>query len=450
MTDRATTPPGPAAPDHLIERPARPLPGPRRLLRDLGTAYAANGLIGLIFAATGPVAVILAVGAQGGLTQEQLASWIFGAFFLNGILTVLACWLYRQPLAFFWTIPGTVLVGPALGHLSWPQVVSAFFATGLLITVLGLTGWVRRAMAVIPMPIVMAMVAGVFLRFGVDLVLSLREDIAVAGPMVAMFLLLSALPALGRRLPPIIGALVVGAVAVALTGRFQPEPGGAEWFAAPVFQAPQWSLQAMLELVIPLAITVLVVQNGQGVAVLRSAGHTPPINVITIACGVWSLLTAAVGTVSTCLTGPTNALLAASGERSRHYTAGVVCGLLAMVFGLFAPLFTRLMLATPAAFIATLGGLAMLRVLQSAFVTAFGSRFTLGALVTFVVTVSDVKILNIGAPFWAWSPGSPSRGCWSGSTSRPTTTEPLATDAQGAAPPAPASIPSAASCASIA
>ena len=400
MTDRATTPPGPAAPDHLIERPARPLPGPRRLLRDLGTAYAANGLIGLIFAATGPVAVILAVGAQGGLTQEQLASWIFGAFFLNGILTVLACWLYRQPLAFFWTIPGTVLVGPALGLLSWPQVVSAFFATGLLITVLGLTGWVRRAMAVIPMPIVMAMVAGVFLRFGVDLVLSLREDIAVAGPMVAMFLLLSALPALGRRLPPIIGALVVGAVAVALTGRFQPEPGDAEWFAAPVFQAPQWSLQAMLELVIPLAITVLVVQNGQGVAVLRSAGHTPPINVITIACGVWSLLTAAVGTVSTCLTGPTNALLAASGERSRHYTAGVVCGLLAMVFGLFAPLFTRLMLATPAAFIATLGGLAMLRVLQSAFVTAFGSRFTLGALVTFVVTVSDVKILNIGAPFW--------------------------------------------------
>jgi benzoate membrane transport protein len=400
VTEAARTPSGAVEREHLIERPVRPLPGLRRLLRDLGAAYAANGLIGLIFAATGPVAVILAVGAQGGLTQEQLASWIFGAFFLNGILTVLACWLYRQPLAFFWTIPGTVLVGPALGHLSWPQVVSAFFATGLLITVLGLTGWVRRAMAMIPMPIVMAMVAGVFLRFGIDLVGSLRGDIAVAGPMVVMFLLLSALPALGRRLPPIIGALIVGAVTVAITGRFQPEPGGAEWFAAPVFQAPQWSLQAVLELVIPLAITVLVVQNGQGVAVLRSAGHTPPINIITIACGAWSLLAAAVGTVSTCLTGPTNALLAASGERSRHYTAGVVCGLLAVLFGLFAPLFTRLMLATPAAFIATLGGLAMLRVLQSAFVTAFGSRFTLGALITFVVTVSDVKIFNIGAAFW--------------------------------------------------
>jgi benzoate membrane transport protein len=149
-----------------------------------------------------------------------------------------------------------------------------------------------------------------------------------------------------------------------------------------------------------LTITVLVVQNGQGVAVLRAAGHHAPVNVITIACGAWSLLAAGVGAVSTCLTGPTNALLSASGDRSRHYTAGVVCGLLAMVYGLLAPLFTRLMLATPSAFIAVLAGLAMLRVLQAAFVTAFGGRFTLGALVTFIVTVADLTIFNIGAAFW--------------------------------------------------
>jgi benzoate membrane transport protein len=59
------------------------------------------------------------------------------------------------------------------------------------------------------------------------------------------------------------------------------------------------------------------------------------------------------------------------------------------------------MLATPPAFIAALGGLAMLRVLQTAFTTAFGGgRFALGALVTFLVTVADVPIFNIGAAFW--------------------------------------------------
>src|SRR5690242_19268240 len=166
-----------AASGPLFERPPRPLPGPRRLRDDLGPIYAANGLIGLIFAATGPVAVILAVGRQGGLSQADIAYWVFGVFFLNGILTVLACWLYRQPLAFFWTIPGTVLVGPALGHLGWPQVVGAFFATGILMLVLGVTGWVRRVMVLIPMPIVMGMVAGVFLRFGTDLVRALGADV---------------------------------------------------------------------------------------------------------------------------------------------------------------------------------------------------------------------------------------------------------------------------------
>src|SRR5437764_264569 len=124
VEDQRNGAPLPATASHpLIERPVRPVAGPRRLAADIGSVYTANGLIGLIFAATGPLAVILAVGRQGRLSPAELASWIFGVFLLNGVLTVLACWLYRQPLAFFWTIPGTVLVGPALTHLSLRQVV---------------------------------------------------------------------------------------------------------------------------------------------------------------------------------------------------------------------------------------------------------------------------------------------------------------------------------------
>src|ERR671920_1986606 len=128
-------------------------------------------------------------------------------------------WRYRQPLAFFWSIPGTVLVGPSLQHLSFPEVIGAFYATGLLILALGASGWVRRAMQSVPMPIVMGMVAGVFLRFGLDLVRALHGDLAIAGPMVVAFLGLSALPALGRRMPPLIGALLVGALVVTVLGR---------------------------------------------------------------------------------------------------------------------------------------------------------------------------------------------------------------------------------------
>lgn len=383
-----------------IEKSIAPATTPGQAFSDFGGEYAINAFVAFIFAASGPVAIILSVGTRGGLSEADLSSWIFGAFFINGLISIAFCWLYRQPLAFFWTIPGTVLVGPALDHLSFPEVIGAFFATGLLMFLLGLSGWVRRCMEAAPMPIVMGMVAGVFLRFGLDLVFAFRDDIWIAAPMTATFIALSALPRLGRMMPPLIGALIVGAIAVAFLGTFNPAGADVAGLARPNLYAPVFSWQAMVELVVPLAITVLVVQNGQGFAVLKAAGHQPPINAITVACGVGAMAAAFVGTVSTCLTGPVNAIISGSGEKGRHYTAGLLVGVLALVFGLLAPVFTHLMLATPPAFIATLAGLAMLRVLQTAFSVAFKDRFTFGALLTFIVTVANVAIFNIGAPFW--------------------------------------------------
>jgi benzoate membrane transport protein len=371
----------------------------RKALADFGGVYFANGLVAFLFAASGPVAIILAVGTRGGLTPSDLSSWIFGAFFVNGLISIAFCWYFKQPLVFLWTIPGAVLVGPALTHLDWPEVIGAFVATGILMLALGFSGWVRRAMEAVPMPIVMGMVAGVFLRFGLDLVFAIRDDAWIAVPMVAAFVVLGAFPRIARLVPPLIGALAVGILAIWLLGRFAPGPETLS-VANPNVYKPAFSWSAMVELVVPLAITVLVVQNGQGITVLRSAAHSPPIDAITVACGAGTVVTAFVGAVPTCLTGPVNAIISSSGEKRRHYTAGIFVGLLALAFGLFAPLFTRLMLGTPKAFIAALAGLAMLRVLQTAFTVSFRDRFALGALVTFLVTVADVPILNIGAPFW--------------------------------------------------
>ncbi len=383
----------------LLEKPHLPLP--RRPWSDFGAVYAGNAVVAFLFAASGPVAIVLTVGARGGLSESDLASWIFSAFFLNGLITIAISILYRQPLVFFWTIPGTVLVGPALTHLTFPEVIGAFIGTGLLMLVLGLTGLVRRVMDAIPMPIVMAMVAGVFLRFGVDLVHAFQGDgFWIALSMSATFFALSAMPRIARRAPPLIVALLVGAVVVWLLGTFNPPAGTLFEFAKPNLYVPRFSWQAMVELVVPLAITVLAVQNAQGIAILTASGHKPPINAITSACGAGSLVTAVLGAVSTCLTGPVNAILASSGERQRQYTGAVFIGLLALVFGLMAPVYTRLMLATPPAFIATLAGLAMLRVLQTSFQISFRDKFSFGALICFVVTVADVPIFHIGAPFW--------------------------------------------------
>lgn len=389
-----------------LEKPVLPLPGARRLAADFGGVYALGAVIAFLFAASGPVAIILSVGRAGGLGESDVASWIFGSFFLNGIITIGLCLLYRQPLVLLWTIPGAVLVGPALTHLTFAEVIGAYYATGALLLLLGLSGWIRRVIEAVPLAIVMAMVAGVFLRFGVELVHALRDDFRIAAPMVLTFAVLSMSAALARRVPPLLGALVAGAVTIALTGAFQAPAGALFELARPHLYTPAFSWQAMIELVLPLAITVLAAQNAQGFAVLTAAGHRPPISAVTAACGVGSLVTALVGSVSTCLTGPVNAILVEAGERARQYTAGVLMGVFTLGFGLAAPFFTRLLLAAPAAFIAVLAGLAMLRVLERAFVLGFGGRFTLGALVAFVVTVADVPLAGIGAPFWALVFGS--------------------------------------------
>lgn len=383
----------------VLERPDLSPAGPRQLLRDLSPEYAVNGLIGLIFSASGPIAVTLAVGASGGLSDEQIASWVFGIFLSAGLATIFMSLLFRRPFGFAWSIPGTALLGPSLQHLSFPEVVGAFFTTGVLVMGLGMTGVVRRAMAAIPMPIVMAMVAAIFLRFGTDVVDASTSAPAIALPMVIVFVLLTAVPALGKRMPPVLGTLLIGLVMVVATGQFRFEADG-RVPAQPVFTAPEFTLAAQLELLVPLAMTVLVVQNGQGIAVLRQAEHDPPINSFAVASGAFSIVNASVGAVSACVTGPTNVLLTASGQKQRQYTAAVTYGVLSLVFALFAPVFTRFMLATPEAFVLALGGIAMIKALQGAFVTAFSTRFTFGALVTFVVTVSGLDLFNIHAAFW--------------------------------------------------
>lgn len=381
-----------------LEKIVLPLPEARRIAADSGASYAAAALVAFLFAASGPVAIILSVGARGGLSESDIASWLFAAFCINSVISIAFTLAYRQPLVFLWSIPGSVLVGPALGHLSFPEVIGAFLAAGVLMLLLGLSGWVRRAMEAVPMPIVMAMVAGVFLRFGVDLVLAFRDALWIALPMAAVFVFLTAVPT--RVMPPLIGALIAGAIAVGLLGAFKPPPGALFALAAPNFYVPRFSWAAMVELVVPLAITVLAVQNAQGVAILAGNGHAAPVNAITAACGVGSIVTGLFGAVSTCLTGPVNAVLSSTGEKPRQYTGALFFSALGIAFGLLAPFFTRLLLGTPPAFIAALAGLAMLRVLQTAFTASFGGRFSLGALVCFLVTVADVPIWHIGAPFW--------------------------------------------------
>ena len=361
----------------------------------------ANALVALLFAASAPVAIILSAGSRGGLDEVALASWIFAAFAVNGAITIGMSLAYRQPLAFFWTIPGTVLVGAGLQTLTISELIGAYLLTGLMLLTLGLTGWIKLAMERLPMPIVMGMVAGVFVEFGLDWIRAFETDFFLVAAMTAVFFALAAIPNAQQFMPPMIGVLVIGILVLFLQdSAVTTQPYDGPVLAAPRLFLPEFSLAATLELVLPLTITVIATQNAQGIIILRSAGHSPPVNSLTAMCGAGSLVAALFGCVSTCLTGPSNALLVSSGAKERQWIGGVILGVIAILFGTFAPAVTNLLIATPTAFLSTLAGLALLRTLQSAFQTSFGEGFTSGALVAFLVTFAGLPILNIGSPFW--------------------------------------------------
>ena len=361
----------------------------------------AYGITAWLFAVTGPFIIYVNAARQGNLSTAELNSWIFGGYFICGLLSVALSLYYRLPLLAALTIPGGVLVATALSHSSFQEVIGAYFLTGVLITVLGATGAVKKAMEWLPVPVTMAMVAGILFPFGLGIITSLQQTPLVSGMTLIAFLSVSVAKPLARRFPPVLGAIIVGLLATAALGQ-------ANWqlltFQIAQFQffPPAFTWSATIELVIPLALTVVAVQNAQGIAILQNLGYRPPTNAITITSGVGSIIVAPFGSQSVCLAGPMTGIVTnpSVGPKDRRYAAAIVTGFLWMVFGLFSPMATAMSQVLPASLINLLAGLALLDVLGNCFASAFSDDFRLGALFTFLITISGVRLFNIGAPFW--------------------------------------------------
>lgn len=380
-------------------------PGFRQSIKDLPKcitpAAVGYGATAWLFAVTGPFLIFLNAAKQGNLSIEETNSWIFGAYFFGGVLTLVLALYYRQPIPAATTIPGGVLVGTALTHLSLPEVVGAYLITGLLITILGVSGVIKLGMRWLPVPIMMGMVAGVLLPFGMSIVVSLGQTPVISSLTFLAFVACSLAAPIAKRFPPVLAAIVIGLAATTAFGQANWE-GLTVQLAKPIVFSPVFTLSAAAELVIPLALTVVAIQNAQGIGILLSTGYNPPINALTTASGLGSIIMGIFGGQSACIAGPMTGIIS-SPEAGRHdarYAAALVTGSLWMVFGLFSPVATGVARILPSSLINLLAGLALLGVLTSCFNAAFSSKFRLGALFTFMITLSGITLFNIGAPFW--------------------------------------------------
>ena len=394
------------APDAAAVR-SGPAPALRALARNLGDlprALAPGGAASAVVAwlwSLSPLLITLAAAQQAGLPEARAVSWIATVQITGGTLSIVLSLRYRQPIVGAFTIPGVVLVGTALRHLPFEEVVGTYWLAGAVLVLLGVSGLVERVTARLPLPIMMGMVAGVLLPFVSAIVRGVQQAPAVGGLTVAAFFAAWVVPGL-RRLPPVLVALVTGLASATWWGQ-------ADWGALtvavgqPQVVVPAFSVAAAAELVLPLVLMVVGVQNVQGIAALTASGYRPPVSSLTTASGVGSLVSALFGAHSACIAGPSTAIVAgpASGPPDRRYAVSVLLGVLWIATGLLAPAVTAVTRLVPRALVDVLGGLALLGPMAQFFQQAFGGRFLLGALVAFLMTTSGLVVLRIAAPFWA-------------------------------------------------
>ncbi len=371
------------------------------LPRYLTLSAVSYGTTAWLFAVTGPFFIYVNAAKLGNLSAAEFNSWIFGGYFICGLLSLLMTLYYRQPLLAAITIPGGVLTGAALTHLTFSEVIGAYLLTGVFIAVLTTSGAIRKAIDWLPMPITMAMVAAVLLPFGMGIITAFEETSFLSGVTLGAFLAVSLLPKLALRVPAVLVAIVVGLSTATLLGQTSWQSIGFE-IAEPSIFAPAFSIAAAAELVLPLALTVIAVQNAQGLAILTNMQYQPPVNAVNQMSAVGSIIVGIFGSQSVCLAGPMTGIVSSPkvGIKDGRYAAALVTGLLWMLFGLFAPMATAISQVLPAALIKLLAGLALLEVLTRCFSAAFSDNFRLGALLTFIITLSGIELFNIGAPFW--------------------------------------------------
>lgn len=358
-----------------------------------------NGIVAWLFGITGPLLIVLSSASKGQLSQPELSSWVFSIYIIGGLLSIILSLYYKQPIAVAFSIPGAIIVGTALVNHSFQDVIGAYIVTGIIIFVLGVSGVISKIMSILPMPIMMGMVSGVLLPFGVNIITSIKDDYIINGAIFFTFLVFTFFSNNLKKFPPIIGAMIVAGVLYSIFRPISLE-GVTFSVANPQIYAPSFRFASIGEVVVPLLLTVIAIQNAQGIGVLKSMKFEPPVDAMTKWSGIGSIINSFLGAHSACIAGPMTGILANTNDKKTAYTGAVWMGILWVIFGLLSPLAVTLTAILPASLILLLGGLALLGVLKNTLELSFSSDFKMGALFSFMITVSEVEFLNIGAPFW--------------------------------------------------
>lgn len=365
--------------------------------------YAQPILAGILAAIVGYAStftLMLAALSAAGANPQQAGSGLFSVCLAIGILNIVVAWRVRTPISFAWTTPGAAFlltVGEPMG--GYPAVAGAFLACAALIALTGFIRPLARLVAAIPSAIANAMLAGMLLALCLAPIEAVAEMPLLALPILAAWAL--GLRFARRYAVPI--AVAVTGIVLATTTQLPAGTFDGAWPSL-AFVMPEFTLDALIRIALPLYVVTMASQNLPGVAVMKANGYQLQPAPIFVLTGFASAATAFFGGITSNLAAITAAICAgpeAHPDRARRWPAPVSAGFTYLALGSLASLAAAFIAASPPLLIQAVAGLALFSSLASSLAGALADEDSrLPAILTFVATASGITIIGVGAPFW--------------------------------------------------
>ncbi|RON28228.1 benzoate/H(+) symporter BenE family transporter [Pseudomonas lini] len=373
------------------------LPSPLRL-RDLLHPIVA-GLISVIVNYGGTFILVFQAAKVAGLSPELTASWVWSVSIGVGITGLFLSWVSREPIITAWSTPAAAFLVVALSTTPYAEAVGAYIISAATFVLLGLSGCFEKLIRLIPSGVAAGLLAGILLQFGIGAFGGMSLDPVLVGLLIAAYVVLKRFTARYA----VVGILVLGLAFLLTQGRVELS-GLALQFAVPVFTQPEFSINALLSVALPLFLITLTGQYMPGMLVLRNDGFSTSANPILTVTGLGSLLMAPFGSHAFNIAAITAAICTgkeASEDPSKRWIAGVAAGLFYILVGIFGVTLAAVFMALPATFITTLAGLALLGTIGASLASAMADVKTREAsLITFLASAANITLLGIGGAFW--------------------------------------------------
>ncbi len=359
------------------------------------------GLISVIVNYGGTFILVFQAARVAGLSPELTASWVWSVSIGVGVTGLVLSWRYREPIITAWSTPAAAFLVTALATTPYAEAIGAYIISAAAFVLLGLSGYFERVIRLIPPGIASGLLAGILLQFGIGAFGGASVDPVLVGLLIVAYVVLKRFSARYA----VVGILVIGLAFLLMQDRV--DLSGLQLkLATPIFTMPEFSMNAILSIALPLFLITLTGQYMPGMLVLRNDGFKTSANPIVTVTGLGSLLMAPFGSHAFNVAAITAAIATgreAHEDPSKRWIAGVAAGTFYVLIGVFGVTLAAVFMAFPTTFITTLAGLALLGTIGSSLAGAMAEPASReAALITFLASAANINMLGIGGAFWGW------------------------------------------------